>query len=402
MCEDLTHRGMKTMGPQRRITLFLDGTWNTVNDNTNVWRLKALSTNDTSQLCYYSAGVGTQRGERIRGGMFGYGLDQEVVQAYEWLTENYQPEDKIFIFGFSRGAFTARSLAGLISKCGLLKAGSPISLTQLYERYRKGGAVHSIRELHNQAVGTHTQEDMWLIKYSQAVPLWFQGVWDTVGALGVPFGHIPVLSRSNYGYLETDLRINDTHAFHALAIDEHRKAFEPTLWKRTVSVGAQAYPARPLVQVEQRWFVGAHADVGGGYANGLLAQQPLRWLMQKAQMYGLTVKASVDIDDDANGGVIHDSFAEMAGGLYRACRLGRRYIRPIGTPTVTNDGHETSTINESIDSSVFARWRADSKYRPPNLVEWSSRYRIDMSAIDPGHSVRADNPATIIPDAVST
>ena len=171
-------------GP-KRIALFLDGTWNTVNDDTNVWRLKSLCSVDAEQICYYSAGVGTARGERLIGGMFGWGLDDEVIRAYQWLVEQYNPEDRIFIFGFSRGAYTARSLSGFISKCGLLKPGAPISLTQLYKRYRRGSTVHTIRELKNVPDEQLSFEDKWLKKYSMPVPIWFQGVWDTVGALGV-------------------------------------------------------------------------------------------------------------------------------------------------------------------------------------------------------------------------
>src|SRR2546422_13826 len=117
-----------TFMPGKRIALFLDGTWNTVNDNTNVWRMKSLCAVNADQLSYYSAGVGTQHGESLSGGMFGYGLDAEVIQAYEWLIENYNRDDRIFIFGFSRGAFTARALSGFISICGLLKLGAPISV----------------------------------------------------------------------------------------------------------------------------------------------------------------------------------------------------------------------------------------------------------------------------------
>jgi len=116
----------------KRLALFLDGTWNTLNNNTNVWRMKSLCRQSESQMSYYSAGVGTQKDERLRGGMFGVGLDDEVTNAYEWLVEDYEAGDRIYIFGFSRGAFTARSLAGFISKCGLLSAGGPLSLNQIY------------------------------------------------------------------------------------------------------------------------------------------------------------------------------------------------------------------------------------------------------------------------------
>jgi uncharacterized protein (DUF2235 family) len=135
------------MTDHRRIALFLDGTWNDVDDDTNVWRMKSLCDESVDQQCYYSKGVGTSYGQAILGGAFGLGLDAEVISAYQWLISQYKPGDHIFIFGFSRGAYTARSLSGFISKCGLLKPGAPLSLKQLYARYGEGPAVRTIREL---------------------------------------------------------------------------------------------------------------------------------------------------------------------------------------------------------------------------------------------------------------
>jgi uncharacterized protein (DUF2235 family) len=376
----------------KNVALFLDGTWNTVDDDTNVWRLKSLCSVDGSQVLYYSTGVGTTFGQHVLGGMFGYGLDDEVIRAYQWLIEIYNPGDRIFIFGFSRGAFTARSLAGFISKCGLLKPGAPISLRQLYERYRKGKAVHTIRELSSIPEAQLSLEDGWIKKYSMPIPIWFQGVWDTVGALGIPFGTFPRVSRSSYAFLETDLRINNDRAFHALAIDEHRLAFAPTLWTSTVAKGAQSYAPRPLSDVEQRWFVGAHADVGGGYDNGLLAQIPLSWLMQKAQLHGLVFKGDVSIDGDVSRAAVHDSFAEMGGGVYRALKLGQLYYRPIGAGPVVRDDSNAATINETIDASVFDRWRSDSTYRPRNLEMWARRRQVFLESLR--ESVQVDCPTS--------
>src|SRR5665213_257734 len=383
------------MDSGKRVALFLDGTWNTVDDDTNVWRMKSLCARGADQICYYNAGVGTEYGQRAAGGMFGYGLDAEVIQAYQWLMENYNPDDHIFIFGFSRGAFTARSLSGFISKCGLLKPGAPISLKQLYARYRKGSTAHTIRELKNIPDGSLSFEDKWLKEYSMPIPIWFQGVWDTVGALGIPFGNFPTISRSKYAFLETDLRINNDRAFHALAIDEHRETFAPTLWTKTVTVGADTYALRPLDQVEQRWFVGAHADVGGGYDNGLLAQIPLKWLMQKAQSHGLSFKDTVEIDGDESQGTVHDSFAEMLGGVYRLFKGGQPYYRTIGAVAVQSGDKSTTTINETIDASVFDRWRNDPTYRPVNLTAWAQRHQIDINALR--NSVRADDPTVVLP-----
>jgi uncharacterized protein (DUF2235 family) len=382
------------MSEVKRIAVFLDGTWNNVQDNTNVWRLKCLCLQSPEQLVYYSAGVGTQSGEHISGGMFGIGINEEVTNAYEWLVEHYEPDAQIFIFGFSRGAFTTRSLAGFISKCGLLKPGSPVSLKQLYERYRKGTA-QSVRALGRVTSGAMSLEDKWIKEYSRPIPVWFQGVWDTVGALGVPLPCVPKVSRTDFAFLETDLRINDTHAYHALAIDEHREAFAPTLWKKVTLKVGDTYPPRSIEKVEQRWFVGAHANVGGGYANDLLAQIPLSWLMNKAVSLGLVFRDSVVIDGDENTCPIHDSLAEMAHGIYEILTFGKHYYRPVGIDPIDVGDAVTTTINESIDSTVFDRWRNDATYRPNNLSEWATRRRVDPGELK--QSVRADNPAVPAP-----
>jgi uncharacterized protein (DUF2235 family) len=383
------------MSSLKRLALFLDGTWNTLDDDTNVWRLKSLCTKSPEQLVYYSAGVGTQRGEHLSGGMFGIGINEEVTAAYEWLVEHYETDAQVFIFGFSRGAFTARSLAGFISKCGLLKPGSPVSLKQLYQRYRNGTAK-SVRALGRVARDGLSQEDAWIEEYSRPIPIWFQGVWDTVGTLGVPLPCVPKVSRTDFAFLETDLRINDTHAYHALAIDEHRAAFAPTLWVKNTPNSGDTFPSRPIEQVEQRWFVGAHSNVGGGYDNDLLAQIPLRWLMRKAIAHGLLFNSEVVIDGDENKCPIRDSLAEMAHGIYEVLTFGKHFFRTIGAEPVNVGDAVTTTINETIDGTVFDRWRHDTSYRPRNLVEWAERHNVNPSEVN--NSVRADDPKATVAD----
>ncbi len=385
----------------KRIAVFLDGTWNTLVDNTNVWRLKTLcDVSSGEQIAYYSAGVGTQFGEKVRGGLFGYGLDQEVISAYEWLIENYSDGDELFLFGFSRGAYTARSLSGLISEYGMIQLGAPLSIHQLYQRYMLGTGTKSIRQLIGQQKGPSkpalSTEEKWLLEYSRPIPIKFVGVWDTVGALGVPFGDIPVVSRSNYKFLEVDLRIDNDFAYHALAIDEHRKAFAPTLWQKMTPAGAATSDGpkpRPLSDVEQRWFVGAHSNVGGGYANDLLAQIPLNWLMEKATSHGLKFKNKVIIDGDEIRGAIADSYAEMGHGAYEI--FSSPYFRKIGTDPVISDGKKMEMINESIDASVFKRWQIDKDYRPPNLVEWVDRRKADVEKLQ--KSVLAADASVVAP-----
>jgi len=382
------------MSSMKRIALFLDGTWNTVNDNTNVWRAKSLCVTNEEQISYYSQGVGTLFGQRFMGGAFGYGLDDEVIKAYEWLIEKYEPGDHIYIFGFSRGAFTARALSGLISKCGLLQAGSPLSVNQLYARYRKNKG-RSIRELALKSDSPLNTEERWLLRYSIPIAIWFIGVWETVGALGIPFGRIPLISRSQYNFLQTDLWIDNDVAYHALAVDEHRAAFKPSLWTwrfaKNDPSATEGFAFPTIEKVEQRWFPGAHANVGGGYADDILAQRPLHWLVKKAAARDLVFKDFPPIDPDEQEGQVNNSFLELGRGIYALFHLFIPYQRKIGRTTIGRGARTRYIVNETIDNSVFARWAFDKSYRPENLATWASRFKVEPGAIK--SSVRADDPS---------
>jgi uncharacterized protein (DUF2235 family) len=246
----------------------------------------AKSADGIPQIVYYSVGV-----NGFLGGVFGQGLDENIRLAYEWLIENYNDGDEIYIFGFSRGAYTARALSGLIAIDGILKPGSPIGVAELFKRYKKGDeeTIWKLKEMEASGdTGKLTEQEKWLLKYSRPTNVKVIGVWDTVGSVGLAAGDIPRISRSSFDYLQTGLRIHILNGYHALAIDEHRNDFAPTIWdvhhpKDPNSVIAQP---RPLSAVEQRWFVGAHANVGGGYETDLLAQVPLRWMMKKAESQG--------------------------------------------------------------------------------------------------------------------
>lgn len=375
----------------KRLALFLDGTWNTLNNNTNVWRLKSLCAQDANQFVYYSQGVGTRLGETARGGVTGYGIDNEIIEAYTWLIQNFEPGDEIFIFGFSRGAYTARSLSGLISKCGVLTLGAPLSIEQLYTRYRRRTEA-TIRALQSQdqKLPKPLEED-WLVRYSQPTEIKFVGVWDTVGSLGLPTQSLK-RKIEQYRFLDTHLYKYNEYAFHALALDENRGNFEPTFWTKTVNKNDQPPSTRPIDKVEQRWFVGAHANIGGGYPSDVLAQLPLKWLMDKASAIGLKFRKPLDLDKTSSVPAINDSFGEFARGLYRY--ISRRYYRTVGLPAQTEGSSVTSRINETIDGSVFDRWRADDTYRPANLVDWAKQMNVDPAALKT--SVMALEPKTAV------
>jgi hypothetical protein len=151
---------------------------------------------------------------------------------------------------------------------------------------------------------------------------------------------------------------------------------------------------RPLSGVEQRWFVGAHANVGGGYETDLLAQGPLRWMMKKAESHGLSFRSEVDLDGDAVTAPTTDSYKSFLSGWY--AKVFPPLYRTIGRePDVRADGSHIN-INETIDASVFKRWRSDPTYRPANLVEWAQREKVDPAQLQT--SVRADDPRVAVPD----
>lgn len=371
--------------PGKRLVLLLDGTWNSSEDNTSVWRLSQLvAPQDAAgipQLCYYTAGVGTPRGERIRGGMLGHGLDRDVIGAYRWLMGHYDRGDQIFLFGFSRGAFTARSVAGMIARCGLLRPGSPLSVEELYERYRLDGRAPSFVELHQTKDLPPTGKR--LLRHSRRVPVKMIGVWDTVGALGIPFGNIPGLSRRRFGFHNSRLSTIYEHAYHALALDEHRAAFAPTLWTRftpTVPDPPGKRRTRPTI-VEQRWFAGAHANVGGGIAGDDMPQLPLAWLMKKAGDLGLSYRGAVVPTGYEVTAPIHDSFRRFLRGFYPILKLGRRFQRRIAAPATMGDKGSWLTVNETIDGSVFDRWRKVPTYRSPDLGRWAAERGVDPAKL---------------------
>lgn len=383
-----------TTSEKKILALFLDGTWNDTGDNTNVWRLKSLCAGKASaglqQLAYYDRGV-----NGLWGGSFGKGLIENVIQAYEWLVENYNYGDEIFIFGFSRGAYTARSLAGFVAKQGLLLRGAPLGVGQIYERYKRAECetIYKLQERMESAVAESiTLEETWMLKYSQKIDITMVGVWDTVGAHGVPAFNIPGISSTSLGFLHTGLRQSIRNAYHAVAIDEHRRKFAPTLWTKLSSTMSAP---RPLESVEQRWFAGAHANVGGGYKSDPLSQPSLRWMMSKARTLGLGFTGDI-VPDDLVKTEIADSYKGFLKGCYSW--VSPRNMRPISSaPTPTGKPGETEqTINETIDASVFDRYRQDSSYRPANLLTWAEQAKIKIESVQ--GSVLASNPTRQVAD----
>jgi uncharacterized protein (DUF2235 family) len=361
----------------RRLVLLFDGTWNKAESNTNVERLRRLialrDSAGVEQLVNYIPGVGVAAGwVHLLGGAFGYGLSDNVLRGYRRLCETWQPDDDVFLFGFSRGAYTARSLAGLIRKCGLLRGAADggiatSSIGAAYDFYRDT----AIRPDDPAAVDFRA-------RHSVEIDIHFIGVWDTVGALGIPdtASWFPY-ARSRYQFHDTELSKIVKYAYQALALDEHRADFAPTVWTRNpydVKPGETQTSKKPgQIEIEQRWFIGAHADVGGGNdRDGAgrkpdpLPELPLAWLQQKAIAAGLACDEILVPDIDANTGVPRNSYAEFMYGLYKE-------FKPPFDRTLGNG------INEKVDDSVWQRWMTDAGYRSPSLAQALARAVVLMS-----------------------
>lgn len=237
-------------------------------NNTNVVDMYAPIIRNADQMAYYDPGVGTfsfigrTLGKKlgiIMGQAFGYGLQANIEDAYEYLMNRYQPGDKLFLFGFSRGAFTVRALAGMLHKVGLLQKGSKNLIPYATNIYNTRGDDEI-------AAGFKAT-------YSHECNPYFIGVWDTVASLGLILGK---------KFFDAKLNPEVANAYHAMSIDEKRKKFPVSLWDESHKA--------PNQTVEQVWFSGVHSDVGGSYEQRGLSNITLIWMLQSAESHGLQLK----------------------------------------------------------------------------------------------------------------
>ena len=337
------------MGMKR--VLCFDGTWNRPDDEhkqddlqieTNARRFYEAVLGPPAvpdQTCWYDDGVGNGRCwfDRFGGGAFGLGLDMKIQDGYRYLAQTYEPGDHIFLVGYSRGAYSARSLLGMIRKCGLLQREYLHLAPRAYELYRN-------RHMTNDCPETIA----FRARYARDLRVNFIGLFDTVGALGVPLSSFASYNRELYEFHDVGLSSNVDHAYHAVALDEHRHHFNVSLWD----------PAEPVAaELEQRWFLGSHSDVGGGEADRRLSDLPLRWLMERAIAAGLVLDPKrVPLRVDRNHlAPVYDSYSDFLAGTFSL--FAEPFFRPVG---------HTYFGNEVLDESVLRRLEEDEYYHPMN------------------------------------
>ncbi len=378
----------------RRLIVCADGTWNSNDEQkghpTNVVKMARailpVAPDGTSQIVYYHQGVGTGGWwNRMLGGAFGQGLSENVIACYRFLVDNYvEPNgdgggDEIYLFGFSRGAFTVRSLAGFIRNTGILKPEHSHRIEEAYAHYRDPGD-----DWHPNGPKAVAFREA----YARDVPrIKCVGVWDTVGSLGVPTrGLLGNFTRKKYGFHSVGLSGRVENAFHALAIDERRKPFAPTLWELTEADRNNA----PQQRVEQVWFAGVHSNVGGGYADSGLSDVAFLWMMERASTCGLqfderfvreAIRAAID-------GILYDSYSMT----YRA--FGP-HVREIGQSRTDASGVPVYTFERVHETALERRDKCAAPprgpYAPRNLLAYLERAERRAAARDgsPGVQVPA-------------
>ena len=357
----------------KRLLVCCDGTWNTPDQSdqgrptpTNVFKLYAAATegavNGAVQLRYYHPGVGTgdSRTDKLLGGGLGLGLERNIKSAYRNLCDSYTSGDDIFLIGFSRGAYTVRSLGGFITRCGLINL-SGLKEPEVWRRIDTAFRA-----------GYRKQRDDWNTedwprvdgpKGPATIPIRFVGVWDTVGALGVPdnFALLNLIdAQKDYSFHDTELGPCVQTARHAVALDEMRASFQTTLWT--------GVPADR--DVKQVWFPGVHSDVGGGYPETELSDGALLWMIRQAEECGLVFEEHmVEQIQPNHHGILHDSLTGVFASLPTQPRpappldgdsdlhksSAERHLKPPITQAPYRSTRRLAEAGDSLTVDVFAR-----------------------------------------------
>ncbi len=343
----------------KRIVICCDGTWNRpdqVHDGTtcasNVTKIARciapVDQQGITQLAFYDKGVGTGRFDRLLGGGFGWGIKKKILDAYRFLMTSYEPGDELFFLGFSRGAYTVRSTFGLIRNSGLLKPEFAHKLDDAYALYRRRDDAS-----HPDAV----ESELFRRTYAWEPRAKFIGVFDTVGALGIPIGGLFQIINKRWAFHDMTLSSWVDNAFQALAIDEHRKPFRPSVWDQSTKANGQV--------LEQVWFAGVHSNIGGSYPQAGLSDISLLWMIGKLKACGLAIDEA-SLQSHANPkpdalGTLYNSQTIW----YKLAGLGD-YVRPIGEKAA-----------ESVASTAVERMKKrPEEYSPANLQAYLKKGRV--------------------------
>lgn len=344
---------------KRRLIVCCDGTWQDLDQGypTNVVKMaqaiKLVDNQDIHQIVYYDEGLGTKQVDgsslidkltKMMGGGLGFGIDHKIQNAYCFLCMNYEPGDEIYLFGFSRGAYTVRCLAGLIYNSGLPHREFVRKIPEAYEIYREKQDPKNAPD-GNKAIAFRE-------KYGPQVPIKALCCWDTVASLGIPdiVHSLHLDEKFNERYRFFDDKVNPTieNAIHAVAIDEIRKVFDVTRMESS----------QPN-QVTQVWFPGAHGCIGGGSKEESgLSDGALVWMMEQVKKLGLVLDET-HVEDG-----IKPNYAAHFDNT-------PKFPFIIGSPNLRKVTGSFADLHESVKQ----RWQDPNlhpAYRPKNLMKFQS------------------------------
>ncbi len=346
----------------KNIVVFSDGTGQKGGEgvSTNVYQLFTFVEDRTPrQIAFYDPGLGTDW-KKITGNAFGLGFSRNLKQCYQFIFDNFESGDQIYLFGFSRGAATVRSLASFINRFGILPKSRPDLIKEAYRLYKNRATNHgemkieAFREKHN----------------SMKSKIAFLGVWDTVAALGFPHkGPDVLLDRLfKHDFHNFDLSENVEFARQALAIDDERKTFHPILWSK-INNDTQK-------RIKQVWFAGVHTDIGGGYPEQGLSDISLNWMIDEATEKGLIIYNKSDKyakfigeKTDNSNDMMHD---EQTGWLGKIYRRARREWKQNGVKR-----EEKPLIHESVLSRTKNQHNKDTPPYTPWIIEGLSENKYE-------------------------
>ncbi len=387
----------------RRLVVCCDGTWNRsdAKNITNVEKIARTIQTDPAashgiaQLVEYVSGVGVGYTiDRILGGWLGAGVFANVRAGYRFLALNYEAGDEIFLFGFSRGAYTARSIAGMIGTIGLLTRRALVLgfLHEALERYKSRPEIPKDSAY-------QTSQAFREACCHQDAPITFLGVYDTVGALGVP-----TVLRTDHQFHDIKLGRAVRIARQALAIDEHRRTFAPCLWSipddapDTVGVTGPDGSSASVARVKQVWFQGVHSDVGGGYGQSGLSDTTLLWMTEQAAQAGLVFdQAMLSLFlDSGKKARPHQSMKPLYwfANVFERVRprpevmkgtfvKSERNLTPTPAPEPTEPGHDPTPTSIPVRLATTTRavfGQAD--YRPDNLAHYIDHHTPPVMDVD--------------------
>jgi uncharacterized protein (DUF2235 family) len=330
----------------KNIVVLSDGTGQEGGEgrNTNIYKIFNMVEDRTKrQITFYDRGLGTGW-RKFSGNVAGAGISKNIKECYQFIFENFEADDQVYLFGFSRGAATVRSLSGFIHEFGVIPKSRPELIDKAWKIYKTGDEEK--RKIKTELfLGEH--HNMWLrIK--------FLGVFDTVAALGVPNKTISrimdKIPSMRHKFHNLDLSASVENAYQALAIDDERKTFHPLIWNET----KETYQT-----MKQVWFAGVHTDIGGGYKETELSDISLQWMLNKAVSKGLHIypKHTEQLNPDVTG-KMHDPFEGIKGNIWRRERRSWD-VKMQSVPTV----HESVLIRRDFgknqEGPAYEPWILD-------------------------------------------